>query len=644
VAQGRVVFYDGPDRLVGDRIDYNLRTGTGVVYNGASFSAPYYHLSGERMERVGERVYQVRGGVFTTCEADDPPWSFRFGSATAELDEMVSGRDVSFWIGKIPLIPWIPYFAAAIRRERQSGFLFPSLGVSNRKGFFAKLPYFWAIDDSQDLTVSLDTYTRLGPGLEAEYRYILSGQARGTAGGFVFHEIFDSGEARRDREQDRRNALPRRESVATEETRGYLTVKHQWQIDPRLSFRVDAGVTSDDFVFREYGDRLHDRTTQRAETNVFLTRRWDAWNLAANVLWYQDLTSDRPVELQRVPEIRLQGVRQPVPGLPALLYETEASFTNFIRDVGADGVRGDLHPRVFLPLPVAGVFTVTPFLGGRATYYSQRVVGQRVTRSGGFTVEETVDENRLRRQAEAGLELESRAARVYGLHGAGGMSALQHVVEPRAVYTEIRGEEQKALPQYDPAIDQIGKVSEVTYSLTNRLNAKTVAGADQQAVRWELARLVVSQTYSLRPADEEPFKDLRGDLILQPNQRFRFRGDARLNVHGQGLREANADIGGTYGDVSASVGARFNEQAAARFVRADVGARLTAHLEARGSTSWDVKAGVPVENRVGLDLRFQCWAVMLEYVDRHRNEDEVRFAVNLLGVGQYGSRVGTGIR
>jgi lipopolysaccharide assembly outer membrane protein LptD (OstA) len=78
VAQGKVVFYDGPDRLVGERIDYNLKTGTGVVYNGSAVSAPYYHLSAERMDRVGDSVYEVQRGVFTTCEGDDPAWSFHF--------------------------------------------------------------------------------------------------------------------------------------------------------------------------------------------------------------------------------------------------------------------------------------------------------------------------------------------------------------------------------------------------------------------------------------------------------------------------------------------------------------------------------------------------------------------------------------
>jgi len=80
------------------------------------------------------------------------------------------------------------------------------------------------------------------------------------------------------------------------------------------------------------------------------------------------------------------------------------------------------------------------------------------------------------------------------------------------------------------------------------------------------------------------------------------------------------------------------------FVRAELSARLTTYLDARASTAWDARRGVALENRVGIDLHFQCWAIMIEYVDRHRNEDEVRFSVNLLGLGQVGTRTGTGIR
>jgi len=622
VAQGKVVFYDGQDRLVGDRVDYNTKTGTGVVYNATAFSSPYYSLSGRRLDRIGESVYEAKDAVFTTCEGDNPAWSFRIGSCVADLNDIVSGTDASFWVGKIPLIPWFPWFAAAIRRERQSGFLFPQLGVSSNKGFFARIPYYWAIDDSQDLTVSLDTFTSRGVGASLEYRYILSQETAGQLSGFFVYEAFKD-----------------------DETRGVGSFKHTWQVTPGLSFKVNANVTSDDRVFRQYGDRLHERSTQRAETNVFVSQRWDTWNLVGNVLWYQDLTTTRPVELQRVPEIRLQGLRQPIPGLPGFLYETQASFTNFIRDVGANGVRADLHPRAFYPVPVGGYFTVTPFAGARATYYDKSVVGKRLTRVGAFEVEETVDDSHVRGLVEGGVDLETRLSRVWAVDGTWGLSALQHVIEPRATWTEIRGVNQKGNPQYDPAIDNIGKTSEVTYSITQRLNGKTVAGPNQEPVRWEAARFVVSQTYNLLPEADHPLKDLKAELIARPNETFGFRGEAAWNLYGLGLRTATADLTGAYKDVSVAVGTRFNDiRSTYLTANGSIAARITANLNARVSTEWDVASGTKVENRFGVDIHFQCWAILLEYVDRHRNEDEFRFSVNLLGLGQTGSRVGTGIR
>src|SRR6059036_763057 len=171
VAQGRVIFYDGDDQLTGERVEYNVKTGTGVVYRGRILVAPAYRIAGERLERVGESVYHVRRGIFTTCEDDgSPAWSFRFGSATADLEDLIYGTNASFWAKGVPLIP-----------------LFP---------FFAEMPFFWAISDSQDATLGLDFFERRGVGGSAEYRYILSEGQRGTLGGFWVHESMQHGDDR----------------------------------------------------------------------------------------------------------------------------------------------------------------------------------------------------------------------------------------------------------------------------------------------------------------------------------------------------------------------------------------------------------------------------------------------------------------
>jgi len=637
VAQGKVVFFDGQDRLVGERVDFNLKTGTGVVYKGSTFVPPYYRLSADRMDRLGESVYSIRQGIFTTCEGDDPAWSFRLGSAEADLENVITGTNTAFLVKGVPVIPWVPFFAAAIRSERQSGFLFPEFGSNSRYGYLTRTPYYWAIGDSQDMTVALDVYTKRGVGADIEYRYMLSRETRGQLTAFGINEgLADS-----------------RQTQGLPQNRGFFKFQHVWQATPGLSFKIDSNVTSDDNIFKTYAFSTADRVTQRAETNGFVTQRWDAFTLVGRVYWYQDLTQKRAVELQRAPEIKFTSLRQAVPGVPGLLYEGQASFVNFVRDVGSSGIRADFHPRLYMPVSVAGLFTMTPYGGGRLTFYNQEAVGQRI--SPGPRAEELVqieltrNTDRLRQQVEGGVLLETRAARVYTLEGGGSIAALQHVIEPRANFIEIRGINQKANPQWEPGggpttridpgyeartgIDSINKANEVTYQLTNHLNARTTSGPNEQPVRWELARLTLSQTYNFLPVSE-PFKDLVGEVMVQPNDHLRFRTDARYNVYNLGLRDANAEISAIFRDFSASVGPRFNEQQGFRFLQAGATARLSRFVDANASTAWDVTSGRATEARGGLDIHFDCWAIKTEYIYRYGQDSEFRFSLNLLGVGQ----------
>ena len=140
----------------------------------------------------------------------------------------------------------------------------------------------------------------------------------------------------------------------------------------------------------------------------------------------------------------------------------------------------------------------------------------------------------------------------------------------------------------------------------------------------------------------EPLKDLYGDLTINPNQRIGFHADARYNVYNLGLREANADIRVVYPRFSASVGPRFNEQGGSRYLRAESTVKVLSNLDVRGATSWDVLRGQSIENRVSIDWRFSCWAISAEYVNRHRDENEFRITVNLLGLRQAGTSARTG--
>ena len=577
VATGRVVFYDGEDRLTGDRIDYNIKNGTGVVHHGRATTAPYYRLGGERMERLGDNVYRVRRGFFTTCEDDPPAWSFHFNEATADLEDYVYGTGASFWVKDIPLIPFFPFFAAAIRRERQTGFLFPVLGTSSRRGFYAEIPFFWAINESQDLTVSFNAYELKGFGGSALYRYRLSEDSGGSMSGFYVHE-----------------------SKVADDDRGWFHLRHEWRGAPGWRAVADLNFVSDDDVLRDYSIRLSERSLQRVDTNVFVSKSFERWNVVGNVFSYQDMTTPRPTELRRLPELRADRVRSPVPGVPGVLLDLESSATYFQRDVGSEGARIDLHPRLSAPVRPGGLFTLTPFLGGRLTGYDQSAVGRRLS-------SDFVD-------------------------------ALLHRIEPRVNYTFITGSGLHHLPLYTDRVDRIKETSEITYSITNRILARTTPGPDAEPVRWEAVRVLLGHAIDLR-SKNHTVGDVIGDLIVQAPSIFRFRAEARYGLATQDLVTATTDLSATVSRVTGAVGTRYDAEQRTNFLQGTLRAELSSMLVAHVATNWDMRSDTFVENRFGIDLRFQCYEFSLVFIDRNREvgrshaDEEVRFSLNLLGIG-----------
>lgn len=643
VATGHVIFYDGDSELAGDRLEYNVKAGTGVVYDAQARAAPYYRIGGERLERLSENRYHIRRGIFTTCEADPPDWSVHLGEADADLEDSLFGRNASLWVKDLPLLPWFPFFSTALRRERKTGFLFPQVGQSSRKGFFASQPFFWAISDSQDATITVSDFTRRGPALNTEYRYVLSPTNRGLATGFVVYE--SQGKNLEGKEGD---------------VRGWYGFKHDWAIAPGLVAKADINGVSDDNVLREYSDTLQQRSLQRVESNVFISRAWEGWNFVANMFWYQDLTVPRAVELNRLPDLRAIAPRQPLPGVPGdLLYEFQGSATHFQRAVGSSGDRLDLHPRLSRPISAAGYFTVTPFVGGRLTAYDRTAIGS-LDSPGAGVIELTSDDPRVRTLAEWGGDFEARAIRIYQVEGLGGWSALMHSIEPRVNFTQISGSNTTKLPIWTEQIDNIPESRRITYTLTNRVRGRTDSPLGTEAVRLELFRFLVGHSWDLKLMRAE---NIIADMVLQPTEVFRVRSDATHGVHGEGLIQANIDTAVTLPHVSASLGYRYSKQPRALtpgntvtpaggtpnnvtvtgtpvsspstsvdFLQGAMAVDVSRYLTGRFTTNVDLRTGTFVENRFGADMRFQCYGFSIEYVRRSHNEDEIRFALNLLGV------------
>jgi len=70
-----------------------------------------------------------------------------------------------------------------------------------------------------------------------------------------------------------------------------------------------------------------------------------------------------------------------------------------------------------------------------------------------------------------------------------------------------------------------------------------------------------------------------------------------------------------------------------------IAAEVSKNLTLRVSTNYDARTDTFVESRFGADFKFQCWALVVEYINRSPEfagktaDNEFRFSLNLLGVG-----------
>jgi LPS-assembly protein len=134
-------------------------------------------LAANGARRTDGEVNEMTHAVYTTCDlcktdpAKPPLWQIRALTATQDLENhRIEYHDAFVDIYGLP-VAYLPYLSQpdpSVRRA--SGFLVPSFGETSHVGTFLETPYFWAIDDNQDLTLSPFVASEGGQQLSAEYR------------------------------------------------------------------------------------------------------------------------------------------------------------------------------------------------------------------------------------------------------------------------------------------------------------------------------------------------------------------------------------------------------------------------------------------------------------------------------------------
>jgi len=99
---------------VGEELDYDFTTKSGTVYEGRTFSAPWY-LGGDKIELKNDGSYHVQNVFITTCENVDSSWDIHAGRINVLKKDLLQAKKVRFRFFKFPTL-WLPSFKINLKK------------------------------------------------------------------------------------------------------------------------------------------------------------------------------------------------------------------------------------------------------------------------------------------------------------------------------------------------------------------------------------------------------------------------------------------------------------------------------------------------------------------------------------------------
>lgn len=115
--------------------------------------------------------YFLQDSTFSSCSIDAPVWGISFSSGNYNPESSwIELWNARVYLYKYPIF-YTPYLAFSLNQQRKTGFLFPKLKTSTNDGFVYNQPFYYAINERQDATLTSMLRSRRGYGAELEYRY-----------------------------------------------------------------------------------------------------------------------------------------------------------------------------------------------------------------------------------------------------------------------------------------------------------------------------------------------------------------------------------------------------------------------------------------------------------------------------------------
>lgn len=453
-AEGHVILNNEKVHIEGDKVVFNYKQDTGFIYKGFVQSGQVV-FEGDVIEKISKDRYLASNAEYTACETCPPGWSFSGRSIDAELGGYARIKRPVFKVGGIPILI-LPSIIVPLKSSRQSGFLVPSMHFSKRGGFELAESYFWALDRSQDLTLTSRWYDLRGLKTQADYRYVLSESSRGRMQGAWMED---------------RALLREYKSMPSGFDRWFVWYEHRHDMPEGYVSRAEIKGVSDIRYPRDFIKELPGHGDPALQNKASITKSRDNDYFSGEITYYTNLLHTYPAirnedAVHRFPEIRY-SVKETRLGEIGPFMGLDVDYVNFARakhnyddlkftsdntaleplgvgpqgeierdgryDPATDrfrtGQRLDVRPTVTYPFQIARKFDVLPAVSFRETQYWFHPTDN--AEADGFS------STAARRYVQTDVRTRTEFTRVFGNTSDPKSSRWKHSIEPELGYSHI---------------------------------------------------------------------------------------------------------------------------------------------------------------------------------------------------------------
>ena len=662
VAEGHVILDQGPTRITGDHIVFNLDSKTGTFFNATGAMQPDMFFVGEKIERLSEERYILTNGMFTSCDLEHPSWSFHVSSADITLDDYAHMRNVSFRAHDVPLL-FAPRLVWPTKRERSQGLLIPRILLSKTYGDRLEMGYFIPFGDAADATIYADLNDKGYNGIGVAARYRPSNDVKlGDLSAYLVHDVQAGRNEWKYKYQHSQDNLPGGfRGVIDVEDFSNLEFFRRYDRDPRLHT-----------LSQIYSSAYLTKNRSGYSFNI-LTDRRDI--LLGNVDPNNPYAPPPRQRFEQLPSLQFRLYPNRIGETP-FYYSLESSMSHLatsglLNGPTANFYRADVFPTLSMQLHTPGWFSVRPQISVRETYYSDSLSAGSVANPLGKLT--AVNDPIERFYAQGQVEVVGPSfSRIFN-DSLGGFSKFKHVIEPRFRYLYTTAvNDQNRIIRFDTVDSPFLPIvrNSVEYSLTQRLIGRETGPTGSSR---EVASFSLTQSVSLgRAFTTATAGGLSGSTVPQQGKFTPLVAGLHVNPY----QSVTLDASATFGNISHQLdqtslsanllgtGARVDKylsftwfssyrqppvngvsfDSSSSQIRLNSGSSLRSNrIRADVQLNFDAKKGTFLEQRYLLGGTASCYGIAFEfrrylvYVPFEKAEWSAGLSISLKNVGTIGT-------